>query len=178
LWNLIDPLVRLALLNQTQVQKFWKVTENLSENKNKLDWMELPDDVRNFLINQFKENQYLNITFNEWGWGKFDSNFASSNLYALLSQEQIDVIPQIESIINKISFDQLINTTTIKDKFYSHHRILINLKNNANFMMDLPYFDFPLGEFTVSSTQPSIYAVYSQGLGNLISFLIQIKYFL
>ena len=37
LWNLIDPLVRLALLNQTQVQKFWKATESLSENKNKLD---------------------------------------------------------------------------------------------------------------------------------------------
>lgn len=178
LWNLIDPLVRLALLNQTQVQQLWNATESLSKNKTKLEWASLPDDVKSFLLEQSKQNIFLNLTFAQWGWVALDSCFATNELNTLLTDEQINIIPAVQSILNRLSFDQLINTTAVKTSLYSHHRILMNFENNESFEMDLPYFDFPLREFTASLKQPTVYAVYSQGLGNLITFLIQIKYFL
>jgi len=148
------------------------------KNKTKLEWEYIPTEVRTFLLEQSNQRNYLNLTFSQWGWVRPDSCFALMNLYSLLSQEQIDVVPMVESILSQLKFNQMINTTAIKETFYSHHRILLSFENNENFEMDLPYLDFPLREFTLSSNQPSIFAAYSQGLGNLLSFLIQIKYFL
>lgn len=180
LWDLIDPLVRLVLLNQTQVQSIWNATKNLIQKKSFLEWANLPNEVKQFLLEQHKQNLYLNITFNEWGWVKSDSFFASANLFSLLSTEQISQVDAVKCSLAKLSFDLLVNTTAVKETFYSHHRILVSYENNEALEMDLPYFDFPLREFTSTANvnQPTVFAAYSQALGNLITFLIQIKYFI
>jgi hypothetical protein len=148
------------------------------KNKTKLEWEYIPNEVRIILLEQSNQQSYLNLTFAQWGWVRSDSCFASTNLYSLLSQEQIDLVPVVESILRQMKFNHIINTTAIKETFFSHHRILLSSENNENFEVNMPYLDFPLREFTLSSNQPSIFAVYSQALGDLLSFLIQIKYFL
>ena len=116
LWDLLPPINRFLLLNQTQVQSLgWSVTQNLASNTTRLQWSTLPTSVQNLLSNQFTNLNFLYLSYLDWAWVNSNADqFFNVTLYSLLSTDQVALLPTISTITNQLSLSQVVNTTALK----------------------------------------------------------------
>jgi hypothetical protein len=110
LWDLLSPLHRFVLLNQTGLQSLWNVRNNLEKSLTKLEWNSLPDNAQTFLKTQAKNLGFLDLTFLELSWVNSDKEkFHDATLKSLLSKELIDRLAELYDSINRLTYDQLVN---------------------------------------------------------------------
>ena len=117
LWDLIEPVQRFLLLNQTSISTTlsWNVTQQFLQNKSSINWLSIPSNVQLFLGEELILNQLLNLTFFSWGWTDSNSTFASSTLFSLLNLQGQENLPIIQSITTKLTFSTILNTTILKE---------------------------------------------------------------
>lgn len=110
LWDLLSPLHRFVLLNQTGVQSLWNVRDNLDKSTTRLEWNSLPDNVKSFLKNQETNLGFLDLTFLDLNWVNSDKEkFHDTKLKSLISKDLNDKLPELFESTNKLSYDQLVN---------------------------------------------------------------------
>lgn len=146
LWDLLPPVNRLLLLNQTQVQNLgYNVNQNFSAAR--LLWVNLPTPVQNLLSSQLVNLAVLNLSYLDWAWVNSNTDqFFNSTLYSLLSANQVALLPNVTNLLNQISFSQVVNTT------------LLRRSNGFNEVCDslrLSYLPSDLGRFKRGRPGPS-----------------------
>jgi hypothetical protein len=115
LWDLLPAVHRFLLLNQSIVQQLpWNVTANLLSNSTQLQWSTLTSDVQNVLALELTNLNLINLTFSQWGWSSASDSLAGSTLFSLLSSTQQSLLPNVTSLVNQLSFGQLLNTTMLR----------------------------------------------------------------
>ncbi len=114
LWDVLDPLFRLALLNQTQVKDLgFDVAQELSNNLSSIMWNYLSTDITTFLDNQ-REN-ILNLTFAQWNWVDSSNKYANLKLLTFMPNKIVKNFQKIMDYLNLIAFSSKIDITTLKN---------------------------------------------------------------
>ena len=115
LWDLIEPVQRFLLLNQTSIAATlsWNVTQQLQQNLTDLSWATIPSNVQLFLQQELLLNQFSNLTFFSWGWTDSNNTFASTTLISLLTSQGQQNLPIIQSILAPLTFSTILNTTVL-----------------------------------------------------------------
>ena len=82
LWNIISPLFRIIVLNQTQLsnESVIYLNENLINQDSAiyLDWNYLPSNVQSILSIQ-KGIDLFNLKFSDWGWTNYNDDYANEH---------------------------------------------------------------------------------------------------
>lgn len=114
-WDLINPVQRLVLLNQTDIAATlaWNVTQQFEQNQTNLNWDTIPSNVQLFLQQEVTQNQLASLTFLSWGWTDSNNTFASTTLFSLFTTQGQQNLPTIRSIIAPLTFSTVLNTTVL-----------------------------------------------------------------
>ena len=116
LWDVLDPLFKLALLNQSQVKDFgFDVTQKVNNNVSSILWSSLNADIASFLDNQ--RESILNLTFEQWNWVDSNSKYADSVLLTFMPKKIVKNFQKIMSYLNYIAFSSKIDITALKSNF-------------------------------------------------------------
>jgi hypothetical protein len=128
-WDLINPLARFLLLNQTQVSSIpFNVTSQLQQNVSNLNWVALPADVQSFLLSQ-SPAALLNLTYLQWGWVDLSNTFASTTLFSLLSVKQQNSLPNASVILAPITYSLNVDLTVLNQTLSSNQNSYKRKKN-------------------------------------------------
>jgi hypothetical protein len=115
LWDLLDPISRFLLLNQTAIssgQQF-NVTLQLVQNQT-ISWLALTPGVQTALLNEGTvASAILNLTFANWGWSQASDKFASTTLLSLISTQGQQALLQINTLLAPLNFNTVLNTTIL-----------------------------------------------------------------
>ena len=117
LWDLISPLTRFILLNQTRIQNIWNVKQAILLNQTKLDWSSLPSYVKSILVNDTFQQSLINMTFSNWGWTDSTSQYANVTLFSLIPSKYLLNLPNITNILSNLRFNLVLNTTILAQSF-------------------------------------------------------------
>lgn len=116
LWDIIPPVARLMVLNQFRTT--WNVTEKLVSNLTRLEWSSLPGDIQKSLLDQKASYSFLNLTFLNWGIVNLPTDlFANTTLLSLISKEFQVLFPVLKVSLDKISYDNILNVTLLRQGF-------------------------------------------------------------
>lgn len=150
LWDVLDPVYRIALLNQTGVKPLgFNVDTDLAKNISALKWNSLNTDVQNFLYNQ--RESVLNLTFYEWSWCSKSSRYANVTLFSFLSKSIINTIPSLVGILNQIAFDTNVDLTGLENNLINEYPLT---------------YDDPNGQYLVQAFLDSFWQIYSSWFSN------------
>ena len=111
LWNLINPVIRFLILNQTRINSNleWNITQKLETNPASLDWDSLPEKVQVFLLAENSRNTFQELKFRHWGWVTESSVFADFSLKFLLKLQAQEYIPHVIALLAPLSFDSILD---------------------------------------------------------------------
>jgi len=163
LWDVLDPVFRLALLNQKQVQFDFS---NIKNDTSSILWENLDSSIQNFLLNQ--RESLLNLTFSQWSWVKPNTKYANSNLLLFLSKQAIQNVQNLMFYLNQIEFRTLLNSTLLQENI---SKISPNF-SNSNFTIQnyLTNFYSDLISYLAPGKNNAQYKVYQKAISKLNSF--------
>jgi hypothetical protein len=107
IWDLLNPIVRFLLLNQTQVITYspsFNITHQILTNSNGLNWNELPGKVQTLLMSQNNNNAILSLTFSQWGWTE-SVQYANLTLKSLLPNWSRSSLADILNVMKPVQLD-------------------------------------------------------------------------
>ena len=114
LWDLLNPVARFILLNQTAVsndQQF-NVTSQLVQNLT-ISWAAIPAGVQTALLNEKTTAALVNLTFVQWGWSQAGDIYATVTLFSLIGTQGQQALPQIDALVAPLNFNTVLNTTVL-----------------------------------------------------------------
>ena len=115
IWDLIDPVYRFVLLNQSLIFAQWDVSQALANNQTKLNWDSIPANVQTILLTERTQNLFLNLSFLDWGWVNSNTDaFSNSTLFSLLSSQAQATYANVSATLAQITFNTLVNTTLLR----------------------------------------------------------------
>jgi hypothetical protein len=146
LWNIISPLFRVVVLNQTQLSN--ESVSYLNENSinhdsstKYLDWNYLPSNVQSILSIQ-KGIDLFNLKFSDWGWTNYYDDYANLTLISILPEENKYTMNSIFKLIEPLRFNTSIDSSIVynndlndlfmpdfDDLFYNSFRFKRNIKD-------------------------------------------------
>lgn len=146
LWNIISPLFRVVVLNQTQLSN--ESASYLNENSlnhdsstKYLDWNYLPSNVQSILSIQ-KGIDLFNLKFSDWGWTNYYDDYANLTLISILPEENKYTMNSIFKLIEPLRFNTSIDSSIVynndlndlfmpdfDDLFYNSFRFKRNIKD-------------------------------------------------
>ncbi len=146
LWNIISPLFRVIVLNQTQLSN--ESVSYLNENSinhdsstKYLDWNYLPSNVQSILSIQ-KGIDLFNLKFSDWGWTNYYDDYANLTLISILPEENKYTMNSIFKLIEPLRFNTSIDSSIVynndlndlfmpdfDDLFYNSFRFKRNIKD-------------------------------------------------
>lgn len=146
LWNIISPLFRVVVLNQTQLSN--ESVSYLNENSinhdsstKYLDWNYLPSNVQSILSIQ-KGIDLFNLKFSDWGWTNYYDDYANLTLISILPEENKYTMNSIFKLIEPLRFNTSIDSSIVynndlndlfmpdfDDIFYNSFRFKRNIKD-------------------------------------------------
>lgn len=114
-WDLFNPVVKFALLNQTEIINAFgfNITRAIIDNpNNSLNWTSLSQSVQQLLLNQ-QENMFF-LTFSQLGWVDSNNILADKTLYSLVSKKGTVLLPYILESAALIQYDLNIDLAKLK----------------------------------------------------------------
>jgi len=118
-WDLINPVARFLLLNQTQVSSLpFDVISQLRQDVRNLNWAALPAGVQSFLLAQ-SDADLLSLTYLQWGWVDTTNTFASTTLYSLLPANLQNALPNAFNLLAPVTYDFSIDLTVLNQTLYN-----------------------------------------------------------
>jgi len=116
-WDLIHPVNRFLLLNQTQIRTNWNVREKLNSNETRLEWSSLPESVKNVLLEQQANNGFFDQTFLDLGWVNAETEpFSKATLRSIVPNSLNLFFENITAILKRAEFDMIVNMTVLRSK--------------------------------------------------------------
>ena len=113
LWDLINPVARFVLLNQTAISSLpFNISQNLASNNKSLNWNQLPANVQSALLAQ-PLSGLLNLTYEQWGWVNPSSTFASTTLFSLVPATVQSTLPNIYILLAPLAYNTQIDLTAL-----------------------------------------------------------------
>jgi hypothetical protein len=145
LWNIISPLFRIIVLNQTQLsnESVIYLNENLINQDSAiyLDWNYLPSNVQSILSIQ-KGIDLFNLKFSDWGWTNYNDDYANLTLISILPEENKYTMNSIFKLIEPLRFNTSIDSNIVynndlndlfmpdfDDLFYNSFRFKRNIED-------------------------------------------------
>jgi hypothetical protein len=115
IWDLIDPVYRFVLLNQSLIFVQWNVAQALANNQTKLNWDSIPANVQTILLTERTNNLFLNLTFLDWGWVNSNTDaFSGVTLFSLLSAQAQSVYANVSATLAPLTLNTLVNATLLR----------------------------------------------------------------
>lgn len=112
-WDLISPVARFAILNQTQISQLpFNVTLSLQSNLASMNWTQLPANVQSTLLNQ-PVSSLLSLTYQQWGWADASNTFANTTLLSLLSSSVQSNLANVYILLAPLAYDSQIDLTAL-----------------------------------------------------------------
>lgn len=113
LWDLLNPVVRFVLLNQTQISSLpFNVTIQLQTDVNNLNWTYLPTNVQSVLLAQ-TPSMLINLSFLNWGFVDSANSFADSTVNSLLPTTVQNSLASVYILLAPLSFDLQVDLTAL-----------------------------------------------------------------
>lgn len=170
LWDVLDPLYRIALLNQTQLKPFLNVIDLLTQDSQLTKWDTLISDVQTFLLNQRAD--VLNITFLDWSWCDANNRYAQTKMFTFLPKKIIQISPKIIDILNLIEFRTKVNITLLEQKLQERSGLANDDPNNQYIVEAFfdNFYQIFKSWFDPNSKQKAAYSVYSKAVNKINLF--------
>jgi hypothetical protein len=116
-WDLIHPIYRFLLLNQTQINQNWNVRQKLDSNETRLEWNSLPESVKNALLEQQANDGFFDQTFLDLGWVDAETQpFSNTTLRSIVPSSMNSLFENITTILKKAEFDMIVDMSGLKPK--------------------------------------------------------------
>ena len=113
LWDLINPVARFVLLNQTQISQLpFNITSQLQSNVASLNWTQLSSNVQTAVLNQ-PISALLSLTYQQWGWVDSTSSFSSTTLLSLLSTSVQSSLNNVYILLAPLAYNSQIDLTVL-----------------------------------------------------------------
>ena len=113
-WDLVPPVSRFLMLNQTQSQAVWNVSASVISNSTRLDWTTVPSSVQRLLLGQWSNQQFLNLTYAKWAFVDASSPYSASTWLGATPLIQRPFLITASRILSQVPLNQLVNTTILK----------------------------------------------------------------
>ena len=116
LWDLISPVYRFLLLNQTQISKLrqWNIKQQVEASQKNIKWSFLTKNVQSLLLKQKNQNTFVNLTFNDWGWVISSDLLANATLISLLTLKGQSILNNLTAEMASLNFNTALNITALK----------------------------------------------------------------
>ena len=121
-WDVLNPVIKFALLNQTQVLALsFDIQQAINNNVDNLNWTNIPEEVQTLLVQQ--QSSLLYLKFSDWGWADLDVT-----LNSMLSEQGKFMLASLEPLLQLLAFDLIIDLNKLKGILYGtnqpfHHEI-------------------------------------------------------
>lgn len=178
-WDLINPVARFILLNQTLISSLsFNIAESLASNNSCLNWSLLPSNVQQSLLAQ-KASELLSLSYQQWGWVDSSNSFANTTLLSLLSASFQSSLSNLYILLAPLVYDSQVDLTDL-NKTISENAVLNQKKSKlakGNAVKD--FFDeffkffkgllpangrFRRGKFVSSSKKPTAQSIYTDAV--------------
>lgn len=113
-FDTIIPVNRFLLLNQTKISSKWNVTRELENNRTRLEWDSLPDEVKEILKDQYNRMSFMYQSFADWGWDY--GEFSNSTLMDLMPYRITHIIPELKRSFERIQYDTVLDFTRMRSE--------------------------------------------------------------